>query len=218
MKVIFSGSFITGGSGKLGGTVVQGGPYGPIARNGFRPKVRNINNAFQPCEKEAFTNVAKLWRVLTAPQVALWNAYAIAPLTGYATFLKFNLQYYRINGTYLVTPVTLPVVPASIVLNSCTRSSPNQFTLNYTGTLSVNTNYLHIFVSLNNSFGAVRCVKSRLRLVNTTILVTGGNIYTFVNTVHNVSGLAGCSQFVGVRLFDTVTGYLTPVQIIQFNS
>ena len=216
MKVIFSGSFITGGSGKLGGTVVQGGPYGPIARNGFRPKVRNINNAFQPCEKEAFTNVAKLWRVLTAPQVALWNAYAIAPLTGYSTFLKFNLQYYRINGTYLVTPVTLPVVPASIVLNSGRYFVIPAWELNYTGTTSVNANQIHIFIVYNVSLGATKLVKSRLRLISVTPLLSGVHNYSFASLLNNVQVKAGTTAFYGVRLLDLTTGYLTPFQYLNF--
>jgi hypothetical protein len=218
MKVVFGGSCITSGTGKIGGTVIQGGPYGPIARMNFRPMVRNINNQFQPCEKESFTNVAKQWHALSGAQVAAWNAYAIAPLSGYATWLKFNLQYYRINNALLIAPVPLPLTPSSIVLNSATTFPIPIFNLNATFNPSANPNTLQLFVSINNSLGQVRCVKSRLRLVASMTAIAAAHNYTFNATLFSVSPILNASQFIGVRLFDTVTGFLSPMQIIQFNS
>jgi hypothetical protein len=218
MKVVFGGSCITSGTGKIGGTVIQGGPYGPIARNNSRPMVRNINNQFQPCEKESFTNVAKQWKALSGAQVAAWNAYAIPPLSGYATWLKFNLQYYRITNAFLITPVPLPLSPSSIVLTAAGSGSPSTFALSATFTPSANPNNLQLFVSINNSIGQIRCVKSRLRLVASQTGIAGSNIYIFNPSLFGVNFLINFSQFIGVRLFDTVTGFLSPLQIIQFNS
>lgn len=218
MKVVFGGACITSGTGKLGGIVIQGGPYGAVARINFKPKNRQTNNQFQPCEKEAFTNVAKEWRSLSPTEIIAWNSFATPPATGYTTFLKFNLQYYRINNAFLITPPTLPAAPSSIILNSAVFNPPFQYKLTATYSASSNPNVLHLFVSNNNPLGQTKLVKSRLRLVTTIPATIGSFVYTFNPALYGVGALTGMSAFIGVRLFDSVTGFLSPLETIQFNT
>jgi hypothetical protein len=217
MKVVFGGACITSGTGKIGGTVIQGGPYGAIARVNFKPKNRDTNNQYQPCEKEAFTSVAKLWRSLTVGQVAAWNAFAIAPANGYTTFLKYNLQFFRINGTINISPPTLPVAPASIILMGAGLLSTTTFNLKANYTASTNPNWLQVFVSINNSPGATKLVKSTLRLIASLAPTAGIFNYTIPAVLYGVAPVSPSSNFIGVRCFDRVTGYLTPIVTIQFN-
>lgn len=218
MKIVFGGVLLVSGSGKLGGTVFQGGPFGTIARVRVKPLNRTENNQFQPCEKEAFANVAKRWQSLTNVQRTSWTAFAVAPLSGYNTFLKFNLQYYRINNSFLLTAPTLPVTPSSIVLNTLSTGLGAQFKLNATYTASANANDLHIFESINNPAGQSKLVKSRMRLITTFNAIAGAHDYTWDTTLLGVPYSSGMSQFAGCRLFDTVTGFLSPLQYLQFNT
>jgi hypothetical protein len=218
MKVVFGGACITSGTGKIGGTVIQGGPYGPIARINFKPKNRNANNQFQPCEKEIFASVAKSWRSLNPTQITAWNAAVTPPLSGYSFYLQINLQFFRINGSFLLIPPSFVVAPSSIVLSSASLDFASNYELIANFTASTNPNTLHLFVSNNNPLGQTKIVKSRLRLVSSMVAIAGVHTYIFNPTLFGVTARNGMSSFIGVRLFDSVTGQLSLMQSIQFNT
>ena len=218
MKIIFGGALITSGTGKIGGTVIQGGPYGPIARNNFKPMNRQANNSFQPCIKEVFTNVAKTWHTLSGGQVAAWNAYTTPPLSGYSSFLKTNIDLLRTTGIIILDPPILPALPTAIILTSAIPSPIPAINLTYTGFTNANLNNMLIFVSINNNPGATKLVKSTLRMFLSTPLITGVNTYLLVPNIFGIQIQPNTSNFIAVRLLDTVTGVLQPFRIIQFNT
>jgi len=218
MKVSFGLVGIISGSGGLGGITIQNGRYGHFARMNPKGISRNDNIPLQPCQKEVFINVSKLWRTLTIAQVNTWNAAAIFPATGYAYYLKINLAYYKINASILIAPPTI-IAPASIVLTSAFFIlAAGKFRLNYTGTPSANLTIMRLFTITNKSAGARVPVHSQFRLITSTNLIAGAQTFDFSPWWYSSNIVLGSSNFIGVRLMDTVTGSLTPLQFIQFNA
>lgn len=130
MATVKYGAFITDMKGKVGGTVFQGGPAGPVAKciDAIRDSAKLTKaDAGRVINTLPITaQVAGLWRTLTDAERASWSTGAVnypafnkfgvsyTP-SGYQVFMTLNFQVYQLTGAILYScpvPITVNNPPA----------------------------------------------------------------------------------------------------------
>jgi hypothetical protein len=218
MKVQWSGVAITGGTGKLGWTVVQGGRYGYIARTNFRPRVVNFPSVISSAQKSNYINISKSWKGLTESQQLAWVVAAPITMNGYNYFMQINLNYFRINTTLLSSPPapgTLAQLVSPVLSNVGTTDMRWTWASVLTGT---NTCYINSFIIYNISPGINSPVLSQFRLVDSRAIPVGPLAYVWDYNIRGVRGNIGLAAFGGFKIVDSVTGlqstmFIQPVLI-----
>jgi hypothetical protein len=124
MATVKFGSTISGIRGTIGGVTFSHNAAGPYAKSWERPV--NPQSPLQTGTRGPLTQMGNLWRSLTVPARAAWNAYALAPaeldtnslgmpvtLSGFAWFVRVNMRRVSVGAGLqtLVPTSTRPVTP-----------------------------------------------------------------------------------------------------------
>jgi hypothetical protein len=209
MKVIWSGVAIVVGTGKIGGSVLQNGRFGSIARKWVKGTVVNAPNFNTNSQKQFFREITSNWRALTSVQRLAWNPGVPTGLSGFNLYTKANLSYYRQNGSYLLTP---PIQGAAPVITGYTFSvdhSSGDYTISFTVASGASTWVTNIYAANNYSLGVFRPRKSEYRLVQQRFIGPGANSFSSSALVKGVPIIAGAQCFIKIVLFDSLTGLLS---------
>ncbi len=176
MKVVFSGIGIVGGSGKLGGSVIQNGRFGPIARRWVRGTTVNIPNFNANDEKLMFQKITSRWRTLTPTQQNSWTPTILTGLSGFNTYTSRNLVYYRQNGIFLdVKPIDNPA-PINSLFSFNIDSGTQLFTVRFTNASFVINQTMTFFLVINLSAGILLPRQSLFRYSTAVLIGPGLNI------------------------------------------
>ncbi len=206
MKVTFSGIGIVDGTGKLGGTVIQGGRFGSVARRWIKPTVINTPNFNANSEKQFFRLIVARWRTLAAADRISWNPALPTGLSGFNYYTQANLIVYRLTGGFIDTkpvPVASPIITAmSYSIDSVTHI----FTFNYTGGAGISGWRFNFFLANNYSTGVARARQSEYRLLDSTIILAGPNVWTNNAQIQGVSPITGSQCFMKLVIANKFTG------------
>ena len=206
MKVQWSGIAITGGTGKLGWSVVQNGRYGYVARTNFKPRTVNFPSIVSSAQKTNYINISKSWKLLSGAEQIAWNSAAPVTMTGYNYFMSCNLNYFRINGTLLF----IPPVPGTLAqLVAPVLSSLGVVDMRWTWSTvlaGTNTCWINSFIIYNISPGINSPVLSQFRLVDSRAIPVGPLSYIWNYNIRGVIGVTGLQAFGGFKIVDSVTG------------
>jgi hypothetical protein len=216
--VKFLSEAMSSASGSIGGTTYSHNRFG-MYRRARRVPV-NPNTTFQQSQRDAFSNASSLWRTLTAPQRAGWEAYAAATpttnslgqtvfLTGAQQFTASNAFGFRLGlSSFLDAPTTpgrTPLGMPTIVLDASAA----------TATVSdidsgANGDDLSLFLGDPVSAG-VSFFRGPYQLRETGVIALGAVAYATVTARNGIVLVAG--QNIPYRLagIDEITGRLTQV-------
>ena len=215
MKVTWSGIGLIGGTGKLGGTVIQNGRFGPIARRLIKPTVINTPNFNANSEKEYFRFITSQWRTLTPTQRVSWNPLLPTGLSGFNYFVRANLIYYRLNGAILpLAPIAaaFPTISGPVF---AIDHAPPLITFSYVGAGVVANWKFNIFLAINFSAGVAMCRKSAFRLLGAEPVAVGINVFTMVAKIKGVATVLNSNNFLKVVLVNSVTGQASAPSFYQ---
>jgi hypothetical protein len=206
MKVTWSGIGLVGGTGKIGGSVIQNGRFGPIARRLIKPTVINTPNFNANSEKEYFRFITSQWKTLTPTQRVSWNPALPTGLSGFNYFVKANLIYYRLNNSILsLAPLAASFPSISGQIFSIDHAPP-LITFDYVSAGVVTNWSFNIFLAINYSPGVALCRKSEFRLLGTVAVVIGINVFILVARIQGVATILNSNNFLKVVLVNSITG------------
>jgi hypothetical protein len=206
MKVTWSGVGMVGGTGKLGGTVIQGGRFGSIARIWKRPTVVNLANFNTNSEKIIFRQIVSNWRGLSPSDRTSWQPPTPVGLSGYNLYVQANLISYRVNGVFLTTaPIALTYPPSSLT-SPAVDSGTGNFTIVYSNTNLDLTWKFNFFIINNLSTGVTSPQKSQFRLIGIDSVLNGLGTYTVRASVKGVAPIAGSQSIIKIVMINVSTG------------
>ena len=208
MKVTWSGIAIVNATGKLGGTVLQNGRFGSIARIWKKPTNKILPNFNTNSEKQFFTEITSRWRTLTPTQRLAWNPALPTGLSGFNYYTRANLAYYRQHGTYLDTPPIQGPTPTITGYSYSVDHTTGNYTIDFTQATLLTTWITNIFAANNYSPGVALPRKSEFRLVQQRFITVGANHVVNSALVKSVPIIVGSRCFVKIVLFDSLTGLL----------
>jgi hypothetical protein len=215
MKLTWSGIAIVTGTGKIGGSVVQGGRFGSIGRVWIKPTTINLANFNANSEKEYFRFITSAWRTLTSVQRTSWTPLVPSGLSGFNLFVQKNLVYYRLNGTLLTSAPVAAAFPTLSAIDIAIDGGTQQITLDYTSAGIVANWYINLFVINNLSPGVQYPQKSLFRLINSIRVLAGPNTSVVDVRIKNVDVIVGSQTFAKLVLVNKVTGQMSAQNILS---
>jgi len=130
MARITYGAIVTDIRGSVGGTTFQRNSYGYTVKN--KPNQVRVMSEYQRSIRAALTFVTQAWQLLSPSNRSAWNSWAVtnpfpskhnsgSNLTGFAYFVRFNVNRYIFVGNTLSNPgggsATLPYLTPSLTVS-----------------------------------------------------------------------------------------------------